>query len=264
MKSLPENHPPSFPNNHSSAAASQPGSSPSISIPPRAIAFTIACLVWLVAPSLSSRAQNAASARSPLGVYVHVVVPDVIKLYGGPMQDQGCAQTASDLHTYLRCFYAKLLADTAISGIAAGLHWDQIQLDNPLCALNHSCSVSPDGFDWSYVDDVFAEANAAHKTVQLIVTPGTDSPSWLLNLIPSCDGLFTGSGTAPLDCGKATFLNFPEIQRADGNPPVLPLPGIPSTFSPGMISSSISTRATTPIPHSSASPSPGPRAHPMK
>ena len=227
MKSLPENHPPSFPNNHSSAAASQPGSSPSISIPPRAIAFTIACLVWLVAPSLSSRAQNAASARSPLGVYVHVVVPDVIKLYGGPMQDQGCAQTASDLHTYLRCFYAKLLADTAISGIAAGLHWDQIQLDNPLCALNHSCSVSPDGFDWSYVDDVFAEANAAHKTVQLIVTPGTDSPSWLLNLIPSCDGLFTGSGTAPLDCGKATFLNFPEIQRADGNPPVLPLPWNP-------------------------------------
>ena len=92
MKSLPENHPPSFPNNHSSAAASQPGSSPSISIPPRAIAFTIACLVWLVAPSLSSRAQNAASARSPLGVYVHVDVPDVIKLYGGPIARSSSAR----------------------------------------------------------------------------------------------------------------------------------------------------------------------------
>lgn len=31
----------------------------------------------------------------------------------------------------------------------------------------------------------------------------------------------------PLNCGKATFLNFPEIQRADGNPPVLPLPWNP-------------------------------------
>lgn len=197
MNALPENHPPYLSIDESLAATCRHGCAPYISNPPRAIVFTIACLLWLVTPAHSSHAQNAASARSPLGVYVHVVVPDVIKLYGGPSQDNGCAQTTQDLHSYLRCFYAKLLADTAISGIATGLHWDQIQLDNPLCALNHSCTVSPDGYDWSYVDDVFAEANAAHKTVQLIVTPGTDSPTWLLNLIPSCDGLFTGSGTAP-------------------------------------------------------------------
>ncbi len=227
MRSLPESHAPSPSFNHSLAAQRQRSCSRSLSIPPRAITFTIASLLWLVTQAPSSHAQNAASARSPLGVYVHVVVPDVIKMYGGPSQDNGCAQITQDLHSYLRCFYAKLLADTAISGIAAGLHWDQIQLDNPLCAFNHSCTASPDGYDWSYADDVFAEANAAHKTVQLIVTPGTDSPTWLLNLIPSCDGLFTGSGTAPLNCGKVTFLNFPEIQRADGNPPVLPLPWNP-------------------------------------
>ncbi len=198
-----------------------------IAFPPRISAFLLAAVMALVVSAQPAHAQNAASARSPLGVYVHVDVPDVIKLSGGPSQDKGCAQTTQDLHTYLRCFYAKLLADTAISGITAGLHWDQIQLDNPLCILNHSCTANPDGYDWSYVDDVFAEANAAHKTVQLIITPGTDSPPWLLNLIPSCDGLFTGSGTAPLNCGKATFLNFPEIKRADGNPPVLPLPWDP-------------------------------------
>lgn len=227
MNLLFEIDPPSSLINHGLTAARRRGSSAPLSIPPRATVFAVVCLLWLVTPALSSHAQNAASARSPLGIYVHVDVPDVIKLYGGPLQDQGCAQTAPDLHTYLRCFYAKLLADSAISGIAAGLHWDQIQLDDPLCALNHSCTVSPDGYDWSYVDDIFAEANAAHKTVQLIVTPGTDSPTWLLNLIPSCDGLFTGSGTAPRNCGKATFLNFPEVKRADGNPPVLPLPWDP-------------------------------------
>jgi len=227
MRSLPENIPPRASIHHSLAAANRRGCPLSISIAFRPIVFSIACLLWLVIPALSLHTQNAASARSPLGVYVHVDVPDVIKFYGGPSQDQGCAQTAPDLHTYLRCFYAKLLADTAISGIAAGFHWDQIQLDNPLCALNRSCTASPDGYDWSYVDDVFAEASATHKTVQLIVTPGTDSPPWLLNLIPSCDGLFAASGTAPLDCGKATFLGFPEFQRADGNPPVLPLPWNP-------------------------------------
>lgn len=227
MRSLSENHSPSPSIHHSLAAASRRSCSVSISIPPRPIAFAIACLMWLVIPALPSHAQNAVSVRSPLGVYVHIDVPDVIKLYGGPSQDKGCAQTAQSLHIYLRCFYAKLLADTAISGISAGLHWDQIQLDNPLCTLNRSCTASPDGYDWSYVDDVFAESNATRKTVQLIITPGTDSPPWLLNLIPSCDGLFAVSGTAPLNCGKATFVNFPEIKRADGNPPVLPLPWNP-------------------------------------
>ena len=191
--------------------------------PPRVSPLLLAVLVPLIVSAQRPRAHIPA-VRSPLGVYVHVNVPDVIKLYSGPHQDQGCAQTTQDAHSYLRCFFAKLLADTAISGITAGLHWDQIQLDNPLCVSNHSCTANPDGYDWSYVDDVFGEANAAHKTVQLIITPGTDAPTWLLDEIPSCDGLFTGSGTAPLDCGKVTFVGFPEAKRADGNPPVLPLP----------------------------------------
>jgi hypothetical protein len=198
-----------------------------ITAPSRMIAFLLAVLACLIIRPPLSRAQHELHARSPLGVYVHVDVLDVIQLYGGPSQDKGCAKTTRDLHSYLRCFYAKLLADTAISGIAAGLHWDQIQLDSPVCVFNRSCTAQPDGYDWSYADDVFAEANAAQKTVQLIVTPGTDSPPWLLDQIPSCDGLFTGSGTAPLNCGKATFVGFPEIKRADGNPPVLPLPWDP-------------------------------------
>ena len=197
----------------------------SISAPSRIVAFLLAVLTCLIAGPPLLRAQHPFPTRAPLGVHVHVDVPDVIQLYGGPSQDEPCARTSQDLHTYLRCFYGKLLADTAISGIAAGLHWDQIQLNNPLCVFNRSCTAQPDGYDWSYVDDVFAEANATQKTVQLIVTPGTDSPQWLLDAIPSCDGLFTPSGTAPLNCGKATFEGFPEHQRAHGM--VLPLPWNP-------------------------------------
>ena len=198
-----------------------------ITDPSRMVAFLLAVLACLIIAPPLLRAQHPFPARTPLGVYVHTDVLDVIQEYGGNSQDQGCAQTTQDLHSYLRCFYAKLLANPAISGITAGLHWDQLQPDSPLCAFTRSCTASPDGYDWSYVDDVFAEAGAANKTVQLIITPGTDSPPWLLNLIPSCDGLFTAGATAPPDCGKVTFVNFPESKRADGNPPVLPLPWDP-------------------------------------
>jgi len=111
------------------------------------------------------------------------------------------------LHSYLRALYADLLANPAISGITAGVHWDNIQ-------------VSETTYDWSYLDDAFDTAIAARKSVQLIITPGFDSPQWLLAKIPSCDGLF-GNG-ASADCGSVTFEGFPQEQRSDNK--VLPLP----------------------------------------
>ena len=61
-------------------------------------------------------------------------------------------------------------------------------------------------FDWFYLDDVFTAASAAHKTVQLILTPGVP-PSWLMAQIPSCDPLFT-KGSAPSDCGSVIGTGF--------------------------------------------------------
>src|SRR5579872_5884895 len=146
------------------------------------------------------------AARKPLGVYVHLPVSDAIASYPGK-SPSGLA-----LHTYLQNFYAGLLADPAIAGITFGAHWDQTQ---PLSGT------APGSFDWSYLDDVFAAASAAHKTVQLIMTPGVDAPAWLMAQLPSCDPLFT-KGSAPADCGSVTFAGFPEQQRADTN--VMPLP----------------------------------------
>jgi uncharacterized protein (TIGR03437 family) len=139
-------------------------------------------------------------------VYVHVTTSDAIGSYPGK------PPSPAALHTYLQNFYAGLLADPTIAGIAFGAHWDQTQ---------PSSGTAASSFDWSYLDDVFTAATAAHKTVQLIMTPGVDAPAWLMAQLTSCDPLFTKSG-APANCGKVTFAGFPEQQRADTN--VMPMP----------------------------------------
>lgn len=151
-------------------------------------------------------AASAASLRRPIGVYAHVDIGDAIATYTGKVSN------TSALHAYLQSFYASLLADPAISGIALGEHWDQAQ---------PSSGTAASSFDWSYIDDAFIAATAAQKTVQLIVTPGFNSPSWLISQLPSCDPLFT-TGSAPANCGAASFSNFPEEQRSDST--MLPLP----------------------------------------
>jgi len=124
----------------------------------------------------------------------------------------GKAPSESVLHSYLQNLYAGLLADPAIAGIAFTAHWDKTQL---------SSGTAAGSFDWSYLDDVFAAASAAHKTVQLLMTPGVDAPSWLMAELPSCDPLFT-KRNAPANCGSVTFTGYPEQQRAESN--VMPLP----------------------------------------
>ena len=170
----------------------------------RSVGITLKTFWILVSLCASlSWAQTPASIRSPLGVYAKVDVPDAISGYSGP---------ASQLHSYLQSLYATLLADSAISGLTIGTAWAKLQ---------PSAGTDSSSFNWTFLDDAFAAANAAHKSVQLILTPGADMPTWLVNQIPSCDPLFT-SGTAPANCGLVTFVGYPEVQRA--SQPVFPLP----------------------------------------
>jgi uncharacterized protein (TIGR03437 family) len=159
-----------------------------------ALALLCASLSW---------AQSPANIRSPLGVYVKVNVQDAIDGYNGP---------ASQLHPYLQGLYASLLADPAISGLTIGADWAKLQ---------PSAGTSSSSFDWSDLDDAFDAAAVAHKPVQLIITPGSAMPTWLVNEIPSCDPLFT-SGSAPANCGTVTFVGYPEVQRAEQT--MFPLP----------------------------------------
>src|SRR5580704_895555 len=123
---------------------------------------------WILASLYTSLswAQSPANIRAPLGVYVKVDVQDAINGYNGP---------ASQLHSYLQSLYATLLADPAISGLTIGANWAKLQ---------PSAGASSSSFDWTDLDDAFDAATAAHKPVQLIITPGTDMPTWLVNEIP--------------------------------------------------------------------------------
>jgi hypothetical protein len=55
------------------------------------------------------------------------------------------------------------------------------------------------------VDDAFAQAASAKKTIQLLADPGFQSPQWVLGQIPSGDGLFQSPvQSPPSTCGTAT------------------------------------------------------------
>ena len=181
------------------------------------IAFHACWVLLLVCTSLPQAVAQA--NRQPLGVYAHVVIEDLLKQCSGP---------PPAAHRCLRNVYARALADPAMAGLTLGAHWDHIQLSDPACIVTQTCAPGTvDGYDWSYVDDAFLEATSAHKSVQVIITPGFDFPPWLAAKIPPCDGLFTvGIVIVPPDCGTVQFQNFPEDQRSDqiNGHFVLPLP----------------------------------------
>ena len=117
-----------------------------------------------------------------------------------------------------RALVARLLGDPAVSGIALGEHWDHIQL--PVASYPYE---PHDGYDWSFLKDVFTVADHVKKPVQLLITPGVDSPPALLDAIPSCNALFKSGGPPlPTHCGTVVFPNEPEAIHSDGD--VLPLP----------------------------------------
>jgi hypothetical protein len=100
------------------------------------------------------------------------------------------------------------------------VHWDTLNPNPPAAA-------SP--YDWSYVDDAFNQASVwdaqnpalLPKTIQLIISAGFQSPQWMLDQLPSCDGLFQSPvQPPPSTCGKVTFEGFVE----GGDSMQLPLP----------------------------------------
>ncbi len=84
------------------------------------------------------------------------------------------------------------------------------------------------------MDDVFTAVqnynlmNKANKTIQLIVTPGVYSPSWLTDgtILKSCDPLFDGRQSSLPNCGMVTFNPYPEQRNAFNtkDPLILPMP----------------------------------------
>jgi hypothetical protein len=155
----------------------------------------------------AARVAPDSPTREPIGVYAKANIETLMKqkAFKDCASSPGC-----DIHVKFREFYARLLANPAISGLTIAQHWDHIQ-------------TAPDVYDFSFLDDAFNVANDKQKPVALIITPGVVSPTWLIDSLTPCEGIFRGKTTVPTTCGKETFDGFPEEQRDDGNKK-LPLP----------------------------------------
>lgn len=144
--------------------------------------------------------------RRPVGVYAKVVPSDIIK-----------TAPSANWDSYFNCLYGSLLADPAVSGLMLGIHWDLV---NPV----------EGGYDWSYIQDAFDQVSLWNsnnpgipKSIQFNVTPGFNSPGWVLTNIMSSDGScdpILASNSHSANCGVVTFIGYNE--NADGN--LLPLP----------------------------------------
>src|ERR1700730_4115538 len=153
----------------------------------------------------------------PLGVYAVVPVDQVLAAQFPGVNKNSISLPAAN--TFLNGFYSGLLNNPAVSGLALQVHWDTLNPNPPTAANPYS---------WAYVDDAFSSVDSWNlnnptevpKTIQLIVTPGFNSPSWLLNELMSCDGLFSSPAVPLAACGKVTFTHL--TQTVDGN--ALPMP----------------------------------------
>lgn len=157
----------------------------------------------------------------PRGLYAKVDIASEISSHPD--------KTPAELGIYLIGLYQQLLGNLAVSGLAIQAHWDELNPRNPA-----DPGVTPaEVYNWTYLKDAFDQAamwnednpDARLKDIQLIISPGFESPQWLLDELPSCDGLFeTDHIPPPGDCGKVTFTGFQEQQDSTQ----LPLPWNPT------------------------------------
>jgi hypothetical protein len=162
----------------------------------------LACGILVVLPALTAQPPP----RRPIGVYAVVNVQENSQV----QQLANPSITTEQLKAYFINLYKTLLANPAVSGVALWIRWSELNPNPPSAA---------DAYHWDVVDDAFSAAaawNAANpskppKTIQLFPLPGFQTPQWVLDKIPSCDGLFKAPPEKPpADCGKMTVVGFVE------------------------------------------------------
>ncbi len=160
----------------------------------------------LVTSLLASASAVMANPRTPRGIYADVNITDYENVY---------LQTHSSVPAdyFSTSVYPQLFANPDVSGIVLYVAWSRL---NP----------NPAQYDWTILKDLFDQVadwnknNPTRKTVQLVVTPGINSPKWLLGdigmnngLLYSCNYLFSTTYPPPpagTTCGKVTFSGFDE------------------------------------------------------
>ena len=157
------------------------------------------------------------ATRRPRGIYAGVNIQE-------NLQKQQAANPPITPAQYFVNLYQDLVGYPAVSGLAIWVNWD---------ALNPNQPPAANAYDWSFTDQAFIAVAAWNsqnpasppKTIQLVPLPGFQTPSWVLDQIPSCDGLFQAPVQTPSsNCGKATFTGFVE----GGGTRELPMPWNPA------------------------------------
>ncbi len=184
--------------------------------------WTLATLVVVVSASLALplSAQNRQSfqlgPRRPAGIYAKVNISSEINTHPNYSMMQ--------FEAYFINLYLQMLNNPAVSGLVLQAHWDQLQSQSS----EYRSALRLD----FYLDEAFTQVDLwnsqnptkPRKTIQFIITPGFQSPQWVLNQIPSCDGLFeVPATTPPANCGRVTFTGYLEEQDSTQ----LPLPWNP-------------------------------------
>ncbi len=181
-----------------------------VSPPRNALVFSL--LVLFPPPAVKAQPMP----RKPRGIYAVVDIEENIR----KEQGKNPSITPAQLEASFVSLYQDLLSNPAVSGLAIAVNWS---------ALNPNPPGAPNSYDWSWLDDPFNQVSTwngqnptkASKTIQLLVFPGFQTPQWVLNSIPSCDGLFQSPVQTPSNsCGQATFSGFVE----GGGIRALPLP----------------------------------------
>lgn len=180
---------------------------------------------YVVSLLLLAQVLVAQGPRRPRGIYAVVNIQEQINVQTAANP----SITPAELDAYFNNLYQEMFSNPAVSGVAIYENWARLN-PNALTAAN--------AYDWSYLDDAFNQAAAwnlqnpakAPKTIQLVPSPGFQTPQWVLDQIPSCNGLFQlPVETPPSNCGTATFTGFVE----GGGTRDLPMPWNPVIKAPG-------------------------------
>jgi hypothetical protein len=219
-----------------------------------------AVLMLIPALKAADRFPPPAPPSKPRGIYAVVNVDEYLAT---PAKNPSCASFNDD--EYFSCIYQQLLSNPAVSGMMLVETWKRVLpyaasssatpsaapirngAARPMDTSGGSggstvpAGSGPSTYDWGLIDNLFLQTQnwnsnnpeATPKTVQLVITPGFNSPEWLLDELESCNFLFDHTLKAPPKgdtCGKATFNGYKEggSKTQDGvttNTPMdLPLP----------------------------------------
>jgi hypothetical protein len=178
----------------------------------------------------SNTLPGVGTVRGPAGVYAVVRltdrINDALRTTGvgtlAPCEPVVSQAVDDALTAYFNYLLEPSLLFNPNSGLVILAQWDDLSTCDPGTNLE---SPNPGSFRFNYLDDAFSAIEAWNadnpslppKTLQLVVTPGFNSPAWLTGELNTCDGLFVSYFPAPArDCDYTSIFyrveNAPQVQ----------------------------------------------------